>query len=337
MRAAGMSKRIVSTSVGLAAITACLALVGTASANRSPQAANGAKRLTTVRIMVVPSFDAAAIFLGAKHGFFKKRGIALKGVPVASGPAGIALLQSGAADLGLIAFPPLLVAASNRVPLKIVSVTSIEENRRTPGTSYTELIARPDRGITNWRSLEGKTIGVFSLTSNDAICTKLSVAKAGGDPSKVRFLEVPSGSLGVALDQGQVDAAVLTDPFRTQYLNGTRPRVVGDPCGYTMPKNAPRIMLFTTQQIAAEKQQLLRNFAAATKESLAFATKHLGSLRSTLARYSTIPPDIVQKMAKPAFGSSWNVRAAAAIVQLLLDNNVLRSSPDLDALAPISP
>ena len=54
---------------------------------------------------------------------------------------------------------------------------------------------------------------------------RASVRKAGGDPAKVKFVELPFPDMPAALQAGQVDAIFVVEPFLTAALGAGRRKV----------------------------------------------------------------------------------------------------------------
>ena len=142
------------------------------------------------------------------------------------------------------------------------------------------VIALAESGIASGKDLEGKTVGVTGVPSDDAIL-RTAVANGGGDMSKLEVVTI--GFNGVQnLENGKVDGfigfwpadgvQVEVDGFETTYLkfdeNGGPPY--------------PGLVIFSTQQRIAEDGAFLRAFVDATirgyEDTLADPAQALGAL-----------------------------------------------------------
>jgi ABC-type nitrate/sulfonate/bicarbonate transport system substrate-binding protein len=92
----------------------------------------------------------------------------------------------------------------NGLPVKVVGVLY-------QGSPFS-LLSRP--GVTAPKDLEGKKVGVSRIGSESHKAAVLMIEKSGADVKKVTFLQTGSTTVSmIALQQGSVDAAVLSPPF----------------------------------------------------------------------------------------------------------------------------
>jgi NitT/TauT family transport system substrate-binding protein len=96
------------------------------------------------------------------------------------------------------------------------------------------------------------------------------VRKAGGDPTKVSFVELPFPNMGPALPSGQVDAIFVVGPFVTSALDAGN-RILSSVYADTAP-NLTVAVYFASKQISSSPD-LVRRFVAAMREPLAHAVE----------------------------------------------------------------
>ena len=102
------------------------------------------------------------------------------------------------------AIGPAILGIDNGMPLKAVAVFY-----RSPLFS---LVSPP--GVNHPKELEGKKVAVSRLGSDSHRYGVLMLEKSGVDPKKVTFIQTGSTTISLtALQQGSVDAAVLSPPF----------------------------------------------------------------------------------------------------------------------------
>ena len=88
-----------------------------------------------------------------------------------------------------------------------------------PGVATTVLVAAPGKRFTRARDLRGKTIGVDFLNSIAHIgLLKRWLERGGVSKDDVRITTIPFAQMIGSLTGGQLDAALLPEPFATLAL-----------------------------------------------------------------------------------------------------------------------
>ena len=133
---------------------------------------------------------------------FKKHGLDVEIIQIRSDLQMVGLV-SGEIDF-TPALGPAILAIQNGMPIKAVAVFY-----RAPLLS---LVAH--RQLTHPRGLEGGKVGVSRLGSESHRYGVLMLERSGVDPKKVTFIQTGSTTVSLAaLEQGSVQAAVLSPPF----------------------------------------------------------------------------------------------------------------------------
>src|SRR5215470_9014980 len=89
--------------------------------------------------------------------------------------------------------------------------------RVSPPDTTTALIVRKD-SIKSLKDLEGKRIAVNVINSSAWLHMVAALEKHGVDRTKVRFSEVPFPQMNDPLLNGQIDAVVQVEPFRSALM-----------------------------------------------------------------------------------------------------------------------
>jgi putative hydroxymethylpyrimidine transport system substrate-binding protein len=133
------------------------------------------------------------------------------------------------------------------------------------------ILARADRGIASPKDLDGKTVGVTGLPSDEAVVDS-EVSVAGGDPAEVHEVTIGFNAVS-ALAAGKVDAA-------TGFWNaeGMTLRQAGVPIRtfkvdeYGAPPY-PELILTTSERTLEEQPELVEDVVAATERGYRFTEK----------------------------------------------------------------
>jgi ABC-type nitrate/sulfonate/bicarbonate transport system substrate-binding protein len=145
-----------------------------------------------------------------EKGYFKDAGIDLEATAVQGGPAAVAALASGEADVGYAAFVPPINARIGGVPLKLFLTLAHEQ---APDHLATFITASKSSGITDMKGAKGKNI---SFNANGGLCELMwrsHLAATGMKIEDVNVVVLPFPEQEKALEQGSIDATCTVNPF----------------------------------------------------------------------------------------------------------------------------
>jgi len=165
-----------------------------------------------VRVNRIPIAPYVPTNLAIDRGWFKDQGLEISIEAVAAGAVAIQALVAGKLDL---------IYTSLDIPLRAhaqgFNVVILSDNNNAPMKPpvSSAILVRNDAGIKTLKDIEGKRFLVNNLNNINWAYSRESIAKAGGDPEKVQFLEVEFPRMVDALIGGQAEAASITEPFTT--------------------------------------------------------------------------------------------------------------------------
>jgi len=209
-----------------------------------PKSKSDAKYIGKLRLAAQVT-QLPSVQWGVDNGCFKKYGISIESNVVATSQIAPAGLIGGSYDV-IVTTPINLILANANEGFGGVIVAprhgyTPEELIRAkfepffPGELIlqTALIARNSSSIraNNWADLEGKKVGLQSFLSADHAGIAIAMRKAGADYKKTEFVTLTSQQMVDALKRGDIDAAVINDPFATQAILGGG-KVIGYPNAY---------------------------------------------------------------------------------------------------------
>ncbi|KOU54853.1 nitrate ABC transporter substrate-binding protein [Streptomyces sp. MMG1533] len=323
-----MQRRI----LGLAAVlitTAGAAGCGSSDSGSSGSSTSGGGKTVTVKVGVIPIVDVAPLYLGQKKGFFGSRGIKLEMVGAQGGAAIIPGVVSGQFQFGFSNTTSLMIAQVKGVPVK--SVANGAASNGKVGADVTGVAVKKDSSIKSAKDLAGHTVAVNTLQNIGDTTVRESVRQAGGDPSKVKFVEIPFDQMPAALDGGRVDAAWMGEPAMT-IAKGQGARVVASPFAETDPKLTVATY-FTSAQVEKQNPDLVKKFAEAMTESLQYASDHPDEARAILATYTKISGDVGKKLTLPNWPADVDMASLEKLASLGEKDGLFGDKkPDLDAL-----
>lgn len=208
-----MLKQKVLVLLALATATG-LALAGCASNTSEPVAPPtatdeaAAPEVTTLAVGVLPFADLAAFYYALEEGYFTDEGLLdVTAVMASSGPQQITSLVAGDIQVASSNYVSAIQAISKGLPLMLV--------RENDLGGVEGLYALPDSDIKSAKDLVGHTLAVNAIGNVQSLTAASLVDADGGDSSGITFVELPPPNMLAALEQGQVDAAWMSDPFAT--------------------------------------------------------------------------------------------------------------------------
>ncbi len=171
---------------------------------------------TAVRVGTIAAINDAGLYLAQERGYFAAEGLAVELVPFRASAEMIPLLGSGQLEVGSgAAIPSIFNAIARGVPLRIVA-----DKGSYLGSCALALVVRREladqvRGVGD---LAGRKVAVVNLN----VATHLDLLKAldaaGVPASEVEVVPMPFPDMNVALANGAIDGALLTEPFVTEGL-----------------------------------------------------------------------------------------------------------------------
>jgi NitT/TauT family transport system substrate-binding protein len=315
------------TAVALATAAVLLLAAGCGGPGQSEAESGGTEKVT---VGAIPIVDVAPLHLGKKKGFFKDEGIDLEIVNTTGGAAAVPGVVSGDFDFAFGNIVSLIVARSENLPLKAVASgnSSTGEN----GKDFGAVVVPGDSDIDAPKDLAGKRVAINNLKNISDTTVRASVRKDGGDPTGVRFSELPFPEMPAAVAKHQVDAAMVVEPFLT---------IAKDQGAKVVASNfvdaAPDLTIavyFTTDKLLADDPDLAERFAAAISKSLEYADQHPDEARAILPSYTQIEPGVADKITLPAWPQEVNQDAVQQVADLMHGDGLIKEKIDVAEVLP---
>jgi len=316
---------------GLAVGTFLLATGACGSSDSgTPDKADSSGGITTVKLGLVPIVDVAPIHLGQKKGFYEKHGLKLAISTAQGGAAIVPGVVSGQFQFGLSNVTSLMVAQSNNVPVKAVANGSASTGVR--GKDFNALMVKKGSPIKSPKELEGKKVAINTLKNINETAVRAAVRTAGGDPDRVKFVELAFDQMPAALDQGQVDAVCVVEPAAATVRSQGGVQIASP-----LIDIAPKLtvaLYFTSQQYLGKNPEVVKRFQEATAESLAYADAHPDEVRAIVTTYTKIPAAVLEQVTLPKWPAEANRASIEALAKLGQEDGLFKTAPDLDTLLP---
>jgi NitT/TauT family transport system substrate-binding protein len=310
--------------------TVAIGLSGCTDSDAPTTNATTSAGLRHVRVAALPIAETAALWAGISQGIFARHGLQVEVLPAQGGALAIPALTKG--DLDFAIGQPFGPFRADLQDLGVVIIGNYASSYAT-GDDINAVVASKASGITRPRDLAGRKVSVNSLGAAGDVTIMESVSKDGGDPSTIKFVEVAFPDVPAQLQAGNIDAGWVPEPFVSQ-LKARGDTFVVAPYQNTIA-GLTTLTTFTTTKLLTEKPAVVNDFAAAMKETLAWAkdAANNAALRQALkAGMTSLPPAVADSLRLPNY--AWEVDKASLqqLVDLAVKYKVLPKPPNLDRL-----
>ncbi|KPI14695.1 ABC-type transporter, periplasmic subunit family 3 [Actinobacteria bacterium OK074] len=310
---------------------ACLvAASACGSSGGSDTASSSSGGTITVKVGVIPIVDVAPVYLGQKKGFYEKQGLKLSLTTAQGGAAIVPGVVSGGFQFGFSNMTSLMIAQSTGVPVK--PVVNGVASTGVQGKDFGAIVVKKGSSITSAKDLAGKKVAVNTLKNINDTAVRESVRKAGGDPSKVRFVELAFDQMPAALDKGQVDAALAVEPALATIKSQGGTEIASS--YVDVAKDLTVAMYFTSTSYAQKNPAVVKKFTTATEESLKYANSHPDEVRSILRSYTQIPASLLPQLTLPQWPAEPDKASIETLEKLGQEDGLYKTAPDLTKLLP---
>ncbi|MDA8372254.1 MAG: ABC transporter substrate-binding protein [Nocardiopsaceae bacterium] len=309
----------------LALAGATLLITASACGGGESEKSGGLQKIT---VSSMPIVDVAPLHLGVDQGYFEDHGLEVEIKNNTGGAQAIPGVVSGDYDFAFGNITSVIVARGEDLPMKVVSngVTTTGEQ----GNDFGGVVVPEGSDITEPAQLAGKKIAVNNLKNIGDTTVRNSVRKDGGDPKDIEFVEMPFPDMPAAVENGEVDAAWVVEPFLTTALSNGATEVASN-----FVDAHPSLSIasyFTTEKVIAEDPELVEAFTAAMHESLTYADANPEEVRRILTTYTEMDEELIEEIRLPAFPPEADPESAQAIADLMVEDGLVDSEPDIDAL-----
>jgi NitT/TauT family transport system substrate-binding protein len=157
------------------------------------------------------------------------------------------------------------------------------------------------------------------------------IKKTGGDPDKVTYREVPLPSMLDALRGGQVDAALVLDPFMTIGLSDPAFEMLGWPLSTTMP-GLPSSLWVVSGAFADTKTELVRAYLRGFMRGVDWVNAHIGDdeYLQLVASFTKTDTRLLAKMVTGKQPTHVNIEAIKRLAALMKEFDLLNTDVNVE-------
>jgi NitT/TauT family transport system substrate-binding protein len=322
---------VTAAAAGLLLVAGCH-VPGTSSYASGPTASG------TVTVAAAPGVADAPLYIGIKDGLFRQAGLTVRVVPGGSVTSEVKALRTGQADIAFGDYADMFYAQEL---LKTAPRLDIVANGYDAAANTVEVLTLPTSKITSPAGLAGKIIGTAEpqemgpgqLCSNpcakpyslETVAAWSVLSSDNVPPQHISWLPMPASKLITALQSGQVDAILATEPtiYQAESQLGAVP--VLDACtGATA--NLPLAGYFTSATYLKHNYAVLDAFRAALLKAQA-AGGMSAPVQSALTQWAHLNAQTASLVTLGTYPTSLQPLDLQRIADLMFTWSVLPSGP----------
>jgi NitT/TauT family transport system substrate-binding protein len=273
-----------------------------ASGETSAPASEGGQ--VTLRTGYIPqNIIFAPLYVAMERGYFAQEGITIELTPIQSGNEAVVQLAAGNFDVSLGgAGAGLFNAAQRGVKFTIVAPLHSE---RQPVSS--PLVISPKRAgeLTSIADLRGKKVAVNARGAGTEYWLAQALAQGGLTMNDVEFVPMPFPNMPAALENGSLDAAILTEPLTTISMDNGLVQVLADDFidGFTATYVYMGDGLLTQQPEVA--RGFMRAYLRGTRDLQGeYMTEEVATI---IEKYTEVPAAVLMRIFEPQYNPNGTV------------------------------
>ncbi|MFL4477803.1 ABC transporter substrate-binding protein [Paeniglutamicibacter sp. ORCA_105] len=325
-----LSTILAGASIAALALTGCGqgSPSGSSATDSGSAAASGSDGLTKVVVGVLPIAPSVAVKYGIDNGIFEKHGLDVELTTSSAGAAMLPAVSTG--DLNFAVGNPLsvLTAVDKGLDMKIVSGYS---DSKAEGDDINGVVVRADSGINNFADLAGKTTSVNALKTQGDLTIMESAAIDGGDPSALKFSEMPFPDMEAQLERKNMDGVWLPEPFLSKALANPDNKLLGYPNQKAIP-GLPTMVSFTSGKFAQDKPEVVADFKAAMTETLETAEGDQAGAKALLPEFMKMDAKVAENLKMETWDGVVPSEQLTKLAELASKHGFLSEAPDVAAM-----
>lgn len=199
-----------------------------------------------------------AYYVAREKGFFIEQGLDVReGGTFNAGPEEMSAFSAGELDMGYVgAAPAITFASQGMADVKIVAQANMI------GSS---IVVRPGLDVADVAGLKGRTVAIPGFSTMQDFILHKALAEAGIDPTELKIIVVKPPEMIASLAGGQIDAAVVWEPYPTMAVSQNAGRVLIT-SAKVLPHH-PCCMVVVDSKFLKDNPDVVKRFIAAHKKA----------------------------------------------------------------------
>ncbi|MBE9374051.1 ABC transporter substrate-binding protein [Saccharopolyspora sp. HNM0983] len=294
----------------------------------SADGGNGQVEKANLRVGALPINDLAPLHLGVRNGFFEQEGLSVEIVNASDGGAALSATMGGHYDITYSSYVPFFAVQAQGVKdLKIVADCA------SAAKNTTVIMTAPDSDVEDAKDLAGKTIAISGPNTISELLVKATMSAHSVDPNTAEYSPIPFINMPAALERGDVDAAILTEPFLTQAARDSNAVPVVDTATGPL-EDLPLTGYGATAEFCEQNPKTVAAFQRAMDRSVA-ASQDRATIEPLLPDFAKIDAETAAIITLLNFNSRADATRLQRVPRLMKEHGFI--AEDLDVAGMIVP
>ncbi|WP_030612333.1 ABC transporter substrate-binding protein [Streptomyces fulvoviolaceus] len=267
------------------------------------------------------------LYIAEQQGYFKDAGL---DVTIKAGAQDTSQnapsVLNGEAQFAMTDSSGFLKGAAQDMPIRIVTGLQSATTKTDPTDG---LLVKKSSSIESFKDLEGRTVGISALGGTIQFICEYLVQKDGGDPSKVKFVALPTTSLTDAATSGKTDAVFSFGPF---YFAGKDSglRSIGN--GMNDVPGMIQGLLFSSEEYLSKNSAAAKKFIDAVAKAITYANENPSSVKAIDKKYTEVPAEFIDAHDTNYYDKTLNTTVMRTVITKMHEFDLLDNEPKDDAL-----
>jgi NitT/TauT family transport system substrate-binding protein len=279
-----------------------------------------------IRVGDILGIPSAFLQYAVQEGFMEEQGLDVEVVANPGGAANIPGVEAGDFAIAGSNVVSVLLARGQGLQVKMVSAGTFAADQ--PDADFSQVLVTEDSDIAEPADLNGRSVAVNTLANISEVTVRAAVENAGGQHQDIDFVEMGFPDMIPALQEGQVDAVHVIEPFLSIGLDqGLRPIVA--PYAGTEPGMAIG-SYFSSDAYIAENPDVVDRFVAGITAAGDAIADDPDAFREALVDLADLDPEVAQAVKLPDWGGPVDTGSVELIGDLMTRYGLLEDVPPLE-------
>jgi NitT/TauT family transport system substrate-binding protein len=290
--------------------TLAAAIVAMLLAAAGPAVAQDQK-LIPLKVGTLKQASLTDVWVAKQAGIFEKDGLDVELIEFRNGNEAIAAQRGGHVDIVLSIPGTAMVAIERGFDLVLISQN---ETCQARGPDSGAIVVLKDSPINSLADLVGHRIALSGLHTQKTVAIQTVFRKAGIDPGKVQFIELPYASHPDALRSRQIEAVASLDPWTTQMRTSGLGKVLAWDYVDSVPLQ-PIGAWYATTAFVGKNREAVDRFARSIRDVIEYMHADAARAKQNVAAYTGLDVGLLKDMPS----NNWDYRISTAKWQQVAD------------------
>jgi NitT/TauT family transport system substrate-binding protein len=251
-----------------------------------------------IRVGYIPIAECMPLFVAQENGYFEEEKLSVEIMQFPGGAQTLEALSANSIDIAFSNLVSLVFASAAGLDFVAVWGSTIEDKDHV----LHGLVVQADSEYVNPPDLTDKSIAVNTLKNIDELLLTLFFERQGIPRDRIKLVEVPFPNMPAVLENGDVQAIAVVEPFLTISTTQRNGRVLA----YYFVDALGKVWITsycTKRSWVDSHKSELEKFENAMGRAVEFCRDNEIAARKILTKYTSLTPDLANSIHLPVFSN----------------------------------